>query len=244
MKLTKNTLSSTVLFAGLSFGAMGVPAISFAEVETTLHVHTINMFRGQDESGGAPAFHGEIEYSHDSGVYVGTEIVNTAEHGGGVEWDITYGFAKEFNKIKVDAGFVHYLFPMAKSDHDDDPYTADRSTPIDDTAETEFKIGVGYENYNVAYYINTDSENDYTYLSLDYDGGKFGVHYGITSTSVSDDNYNDIAVTYGLTKDVVLTLSNAFGNAVGNKEGQVESDMLIMLTYTIPLGDGHDMHGK
>ncbi len=248
MKKSKNHILSALVATGIAGGGMVMPAASQAEVETTLHMHTMNMFRGQSESEFAPALHGEIEYSHSSGVYAGTEIVNSSE--GGVEWDLMYGYEREMGDFNFNLGMVHYMFPGATEDADGDSYTTEQKrSSISDSTETEFKIGVGFREYSLTYYTNTDSAVDATYISLDYQGKKFGVHYGITESSEDDPfnpgekeetNYSDLALSYALTDEVTFTISKAMGDAVGNEIGDVEGDPLVMLSYQIPLGKHGD----
>lgn len=160
-----------------------------------------------------------------------------------------YGYEREFGDIGFNIGLVHYMFPMATEDHDDDPYTEDQRSKIADSSELEFKIGVSYGDYGVTYFTNTDADEDYSYISLDYSGKLFGAHLGMTSASDEDSvtgekiegNYSDLALSYALSKEVTFTISFAFGDAVGDEVEDVEGDPLVMLSYEIPLGGNKEM---
>jgi uncharacterized protein (TIGR02001 family) len=67
------------------------------------------VWRGITQSNDDAAVSGGLDYSHDSGIYVGTWTSSTA--WGSPEIDLYGGFAKTFGSVGVDVGLTRYYYP-------------------------------------------------------------------------------------------------------------------------------------
>lgn len=131
-KLLATVLSTSVL---LSAGA------AYAEVSANIGVTSNYLWRGVSQTQDDVAVSGGVDYSHESGFYVGawasnvnfgtTETVDVVDGGGSVigtatvnkddhqyELDVYAGFAGEAGGFGYDIGVVHYAYPEADGDAD------------------------------------------------------------------------------------------------------------------------------
>lgn len=96
------------------------------------------IFRGLTQTNRKPALQGGVDYSHSSGLYLGTwgSNINWLNDGGNyhdssLEWDIYGGFRNTFGSsdFGYDVGFLNYVYPGSKTAAGkanpgfDDPYT-------------------------------------------------------------------------------------------------------------------------
>jgi len=95
------------------------------------------IFRGLTETARKPALQGGADYSHSSGIYLGTWASNInwlndsgLYHDSSLEWDIYGGFRNTFGSsdFGYDVGFLNYIYPgsktaAAKGTNFVDPYT-------------------------------------------------------------------------------------------------------------------------
>jgi len=121
------------------------PATAPAAEPASPHTFTYNIglysqyiFRGLTQTGRRPAIQGGVDYSHSSGIYLGTwgSNINWLEdsgnwHSGSLEWDIYGGFRNTIGEtgIGYDVGLLNYVYPGTKTSAGDanpgfvDPYT-------------------------------------------------------------------------------------------------------------------------
>lgn len=86
---------------------------AFAGVTGNVGVFSDYVFRGITQTGGEPAVQGGIDYSHASGLYVGTWTSNISGFGGGstFETDFYGGFAGKAGDLGYDVGLILYYYP-------------------------------------------------------------------------------------------------------------------------------------
>ena len=109
--------------------ALGFPLAAFAQTPAapqSAHTFTGNVgfvsdyrFRGISQTFGLPAIQGGFDYSHTSGLYLGTWASNVSNNvyanGAGMEWDLYGGYKFEVAKdTNLDFGLLYYWYPGAK----------------------------------------------------------------------------------------------------------------------------------
>ena len=213
------------LIAAAGFAALvaAVPSVGMAQdkKEASPHTFTGNLnlvseyrYRGISQTNNKPAVQGGFDYSHASGVYVGTWASNVSwlsDGGAGtvsnsLEWDIYGGYKGAVGDFGYDVGLLYYYYPGK--------YPAGFNSP--DTLEAY--IAGSYKTVTLKYsHAMTDlfgfidsKGSGYLDLSATYDlGNGFGLvgHYGyqmVPSTngrSRSDCSYGDWKI--GVTTEVV-----------------------------------------
>lgn len=107
------------LAAALLLGA------SFAQAEITANVAltTDYVWRGVSQSDEDPAIQGGLDYSHDSGFYLGAwgsnvDFDEAVADPADLELDLYGGYATEIAGIGVDLGVIGYQYPGASADLD------------------------------------------------------------------------------------------------------------------------------
>lgn len=246
-------------------GLVSVPAIA-ADAPASPHTVAFNVgatsdyiFRGISQSQHDPAIFGGVDYSHASGVYVGTwlstqkwvdESLGAAaayKDGSKVEMDIYGGYKGAVGDVGYDVGVIHYAY-------DGDRGIA-RTAGVATPETTEVYIGVSWKmlsakyshtvsNYFVGWGAPgvTDSKgSNYLELNATYDlGGGWGLlghigHQKVENYSIA--SYTDWKI--GGTKDVgfgVVTLaySNTDGDAAGygNWNGEDVSKGVVAITFS------------
>ena len=101
-------------------GLVGVPALAVA-AETSPHTVTGNVgfasdyrFRGISQTFEDPAIQGGFDYSHTSGIYLGTWASNVSESelaGANIEWDIYGGYTFNVGDVAINVGGLYYWYP-------------------------------------------------------------------------------------------------------------------------------------
>jgi uncharacterized protein (TIGR02001 family) len=123
-----------IVTAAIAAGALA-PAAGLAGEPTPEHTFTGNVglfsqyiFRGLAQTDRDPALQGGFDYSHASGLYLGTwasniswlrenastppnTIQGTYNRGGSLEWDFYGGYKKSFGDFGLDVGTLYYWYP-------------------------------------------------------------------------------------------------------------------------------------
>src|SRR3954465_15870571 len=72
-------------------------------------------FRGIDQTFGKPAIQGGVDYSHESGIYLGNWNSNVNQGagfpGGNIEMDFYGGYKHAFGDFGIDVGAIYYYYP-------------------------------------------------------------------------------------------------------------------------------------
>lgn len=214
------------------------------------HTFTGNMtiasdyrFRGISQTFGRAAIQGGVDYSHESGIYLGNWNSNineaTGYPGGSVEMDFYGGWKKTWGDFGLDLGVLYYYYPGTDTGF----YSPCNAKPsvakchngrVDNT---ELYVGASWKfisfkwSHAVSDYFdipNTDGTN-YFDLSANYDlGNGWGVngHVGYTdlrnfrSPNGDDGKYTDWKI--GVTKDIngwVLGAAYVGTDAKGKRAG-------------------------
>ena len=116
------------IIAGLVAGAFAPALVAAQQAPASPHTLTGNagiysqyIFRGLTQTDKKPAFQGGFDYSHSSGVYVGTWMSNVSwlrdfggyTGGGSLEWDVYGGYKGTIGKTDFgyDVGVLQYYYP-------------------------------------------------------------------------------------------------------------------------------------
>lgn len=193
-------------------GLLGAPALAMADVSGNLGLFSDYRFRGVSQTSEGPAVQGGFDYSHESGLYVGTWASNV-DFAGSLEIDVYGGYNHAVNDdLSFNVGALYYAYPS-------------HSTPAGemDPNTLELYAGGTWKWLNVKYsHSVTDTfaigEKNSYYLEgnvsvpLPYDIS-LGLHYGYSKfkgmAAGEDDDYSDWKI--GVSKDVAgFTLGLAY----------------------------------
>jgi uncharacterized protein (TIGR02001 family) len=138
MKTLKLALVSALAASSFSMSSYADESKSSHSIDYNLGIFSQYIFRGLQQTNGNPALQGSIDYSHESGLYVGTWLStiswardaysedqddnsNTSDSafydkGGRLEMDFYAGFANEIGETGVgyDLGVLRYQYPGSK----------------------------------------------------------------------------------------------------------------------------------
>ncbi len=113
-----------------SFSAMAEDTLP-GDLSTTIGFVSDYSFRGISQTDEGPAVQGSIDWSDDSGFYVGVWGSNVEFEDASLETDFYAGYSDEFAGFTYDIGALYYLYPGADSDLDYNYY--------------EFSLALGYD---------------------------------------------------------------------------------------------------
>lgn len=219
--------------AGVATAMLVCPLAGQAEVSGGMGVASMYLWRGQDVSNAAPAVSGNLDYSHESGIFIGT-WASSEGVSGSYEWDLYAGWGGKAGPVDLKVGIYEYLYPETTSV---DSSGATVRDGLGDSDIAEIGVNATYMDLGVSLFVNT--ENDYKYLALDYPLDKFKLHvgytFGVDGNGDADSNadYADLNVNYAFSENASVTLSMATGNAVG--DDGIEGDPLVVFSYTVPM---------
>lgn len=221
MKKTFKFKQLLISLAIASSAAVSItPATAQAgEVSYNAAVSNMYLWRGQDISNGQGAVSGGVDYATDAGFGLGAWASSEDD---GTEFDLyaTYGFSK--GDFGLTVGYWAYLYP---SDGTTTSFDSD-----DGSLASEYELTLSYADFSATAMIDT-TETDNRYYSLNYDIGKVGLHYGMTSKLDSTQDYTDISVSYAATDALSFTLSKAQGDGIVD----AKEKPMIALSYSLPI---------
>ncbi len=99
----------------MGLAGMAVAGATQAELSANIGAVSNYVWRGVTQTADGAAVQGGIDYSNESGFYVGTWASNVS---GGEEWDIYAGFSGEVSGFGYDVGVIDYMYPSAVPDAD------------------------------------------------------------------------------------------------------------------------------
>jgi len=170
----------------LAMGLM-VSGAANAALEANIGATSNYLWRGVTQSSDDGAISGGLDYSHDSGAYIGTWVSSLGDNTANTEMDYYAGFSGETTSgIGYDLGYIYYAYDAG-----------------DDFSEVYGSATVGGVTAGVAVQVGlqgtTDPRHKYFSVSKDFeltDG------FGLTATA-GRYNYDDTTADYShLTLDV------------------------------------------
>ena len=229
MKLTKK-FSTLAAGSALLITGMAAPIAAQAAGSLSADVSAANMYlwRGTDVSNGGPAVSGSLGWDSGAGFYVNSWASSGYNVSGvdgyqGYELDIWAGYAGEASGISYDVSVWQIMYPQGST----------ASEPDGLQAGTEISLGLGYQDFSFSYTVNSgerySGEADYSYLTLGYSFGDFGIKYGMQDVDAPDSDWSHIDLSYALGENASVTVSKASRDAGG------EEDPLVVFSYTHPI---------
>lgn len=193
-------------------------------------------FRGIDQTHGNPALQGGVDYSHESGFYVGNWNSNVQEGAGypgaSLEMDFYGGWKKTWDDWGLDVGGIYYYYPGSDSGvGKTGAVTNYRTNRVHNGSVNNSEIYVGGSwkflsakyFYGIDDYFSTPGSKHSSYLDVaaNYDlGDGWGInaHVGVLNfKGQQDGDYTDWKL--GVTKDIngwVIGASYVDTNAKGS----------------------------
>jgi uncharacterized protein (TIGR02001 family) len=119
------TTFATVAFAATAYAQTPAAPASPHTFSANIGVFSQYIFRGLTQTNGKPALQGGLDYSHSSGLYIGTWMTNISwlrenfpattqyQSGGRMEIDVYGGYKANFGKsdFTYDIGLLQYIYP-------------------------------------------------------------------------------------------------------------------------------------
>lgn len=198
-----------------------------AEISGSLEVASQYLWRGQSLSTGA-LVSGALDYSHDSGLYVGTWV---GSGGATNEYDLYLGFAREADRVTYDVGIVRYFYSVGG-----EARVGGASARAKAANAQEVYASVGLFDLTLSAFIGvgeTGAGDDYkdNYFELGYGYDKFGVTLGVTDLEDSTANYGYVNLGYEVYDRLTFALSSLVWE--DTEETYVKEPTLVV-SYAFP----------
>ena len=145
-KLRSAAIAATVLSATAI-----MPVTSYAELAGNIGVTSNYVWRGISQNQDEAAVSGGLDFSHESGFYLGNWVSNLSD--GSYEWDVYGGYASTYNEFGYDIGLINYAYPND-----------------DDADFLELGLKGTYQMFTVGlnYTLSSDDDNTATFSDGDY----------------------------------------------------------------------------
>jgi len=155
------------------------------------------MWRGVTQTDDQAAISGGLDYSNESGIYVGTWISNTdfgdTAADGSYEMDLYFGYGGEAGSVAYDIGYIYYAYPL--------------DTDLD-FSEIYAGVDVASFEFDLALTVDSDAGGDdsniYGSIAYTFDLGNdltLGLLYGTymfdADTSANPLDYSHYSVALG-----------------------------------------------
>jgi uncharacterized protein (TIGR02001 family) len=142
------TLIKKATLAIAVIAATGYSQLATAAVEANIGVTSNYLWRGVSQSSGDVSVSGGIDYSNESGLYIGTWIGSIDfGSGGGTENDYYVGYGGESGDFGYDVGYIYYNYPATGFEDSD-------------FGELYFNGSYGDFGFGIAYTINSEVDDD------------------------------------------------------------------------------------
>lgn len=220
MKSSKKILTASIAAAVLSIATM--PA-AFAEVSASVGIANKYLWRGLDLGNGDAAVSGDLKFSTGSGLYTGI-WGSSGDATNGSEYDLYVGWGGKLGMVDVDASIWSYNYPKVN---------------IDPGELTDLVLSAGIGSFNGTLYeaIQGDDNNDYRYVTLGYDFGKYNALVGIHDYENTDGNPTHIQLGYNYNDNLSFGVSqfvNDEDSAAGKALG-ADSDLQFLVSYSVDI---------
>lgn len=222
------SLALSMAVAGSSMMALA-PVTTQAGVSGNIGVVSQYIFRGLPQSDGAAAAQAGLDYEGESGFYVGlwaSEVTNSLDAGGELEYDVYGGWSGEISGIGLTAGVTLYRYTEEDWDKSYDELNLGASFG-------DFSIGVDVGNHTPA---GGGDDHSYSIFSASYAlGGAYGL-VGLANDFLGEDtSYTWVELGYGTEiaegTEIGFSLINTMGEDAGlGKDG--DNDLMMVVGFT------------
>ncbi|MCH1920089.1 TorF family putative porin [Shewanella sp. A3A] len=209
-------MKQKLLSLGVLAGLMLVAPMSQAEITGNIGGTSNYLWRGVTQTDDAAAIQGGIDYSHESGFYIGT-WASTVDFGDDTSYEMDFygGYANSIGAINYDVGYLYYGYPDSEGDID--------------FGELYLTLSYEWLEVGVAKFVNAGDdvaadgldEKDYTYYHAAAtfpitDTVSLGLYYAYSTGDVieswyGEDNYSEYNISVTKTTsigDVSFKLAN------------------------------------
>ena len=221
-------LTSIVTALSLATTAAFVSTSATAEVSANVAATSNYLWRGLEQTGGAAAISGGIDYSSESGFYAGTWASNASWGDMKTELDFYAGFGADIDdSMSYDVGFIYYAYPDSLADSND---------------FSEIYGSFSFSDITLGAAVLTSADGadfgDSIYLSADYalalsNGAEIGFHVGNYSGDFSTES-TDLGVS--LSKDnFTFGVSKAIFDESLNHDFSDAEDLKFYVSYSVDI---------
>ena len=176
------------LLALLATAALTAPAAWAVEIEGNVTLTSDYSFRGWSQTDRDPAIQAGLDFTFESGFYVGTWGSNINDS---FEWDAYFGWSGDVAEdVELDVSLIHYGYPGA----DFDSGFADFQEIAGKLTFSDFTVGVNY-SWNLG-----DETYFYPFVDYSYDikeDVSLDLHVGFNRYEDDDNNYIDYSASVG-----------------------------------------------
>ena len=231
----KSLLGTAVAVAMAPLSATAEPiSIAGGEISGSAEAATYYLWRGSNESNGAGAISGSLDYEHDTGLYAGAWVSSATEE---LEMNFYGGFAGEAGGFSYDLGAVQYRFTRGGfsrmgEDDDGDPIQLPRARQGADFQE--FYVLLGYGGFGIEGWFGfgevggTDMDVDDNYYALTYDYDRFGAVVGLYDFDDEDSEYTHLDLSYEIYDGLTFTYTKIIDQET---EGALDTTPALHVAY-------------
>lgn len=214
----KGVLQPLALGVTVAVSGMTLPTVASADMSASFAVSNMYLYRGANLSPDSASASGSLDYSHDSGLYAGA-WASSAE--GGYELDFYAGFAGEAGGLSYDIGFITYEYP-----------TSEGSESYFDYSELMISLGFGGASFTIYDSLqgefSADGNGGYTYYTLGYEMGSFGITYGGVTFDAEAAEPAHLDLSFAATDDLSFVISTIVED---DDDESLDTDPLISVTW-------------
>ncbi len=244
MKMKTLTLASAAALLGAS-------SLAQAGLSANIGATSNYLWRGVTQTDDGAAVSGGLDWSHDSGFYLGTWVSNVDWGSSGAEVDFYGGFSGSVSDFGYDIGAIYYYYPSSADEYKDA-----------DFLELSLSGSWKFLEAGIAWTVNGQADSDgpfsdgdlYYHLSANFDvaetwniGGTVG-YYDFSTSSKWEDAENhgddpdyahfqlDVTKSAGQWGDFTFTVSKANTDykksAASNYWADDTSDVKFVVSWT------------
>ncbi|WP_028292267.1 TorF family putative porin [Oceanobacter kriegii] len=210
-------LSQVIALAGAMTAGLAAVHTAQAEVSASVDVASSYLWRGQNLSAGSAVVAGSLDYSHESGLYLGA-WTSSGDSELGTETDFYVGFAGEAGDLGYDLGYVTYI------------YTETADDEFDDAAE--FYLGLSYDIAGLTLYKNSDFDVDGLYGVVDVAIPDTAFSVALGSNFDTGADYTHIDVSYAYNDQISFTASKIIDEEV---DDSMDKSTRYVVSYSLPI---------
>ncbi len=207
-------LNVLAISAAVAGALLSVSGTATADLTGNIGLSNNYLWRGVTQNADEAAISGGIDYSHDSGAYVGAWTSNLAN--GSYELDLYFGYGGEVGSVAYDVGFIQYMYPLdTNADFAeiyagvdvigielDVAFTVDTDAGGDDSniyasigyafdLGNDLSLGLLYGNYM----FDDSTVEDYSHYSVTLAKGDFS--FGLQANDITGDDDMRVVVAWG-----------------------------------------------
>lgn len=222
MKTSKKVITTAIASALLTISAV-LPTTASAEVSASVGLSNMYLWRGIDLGSGDPAFSGDLKFSSASGAYAGI-WGSSGDAFLGNEYDLYLGWGGKLGMVDIDASLWSYVYPSS-------------DIGAGDAMDFVVSAGVGPVTGTLYETVEGDDGDDYRYMTLGYEFGKFNAMVGVHDFENTAGTPTHLQLGYNYNDNVSFAVSS-FIKDEDSEAGLglgADSDPQFMVSYTFDI---------